>query len=61
MLLSGQVFCGDTLQIPLPYPEVWTAVVGWMYTNKVVRLPGLNIHKQAEMVRDCIEFLGGHV
>jgi hypothetical protein len=61
MLLSGQVFCGDTLQIPLPYPEVWTAVVGWMYTNKVVRLPGLNIHEQAEMVRDCIEFLGGRV
>ena len=61
MLLSGQVFCGDTLQIPLPYPEVWTAVVGWMYTNKVVRLPGLNVHEQAEMVRDCIEFLGGHV
>jgi hypothetical protein len=61
MLLSGQVFCGDTLQIPLPHPEVWTAVVGWMYTNKVVRLPGLDIHEQAEMVRECIEFLGGHV
>jgi hypothetical protein len=61
MLLSGQVFCGDTLKIPLPYPEVWTAVVGWMYTNKVVRLPGLNVHEQAEMVRDCIEFLGGRV
>jgi hypothetical protein len=61
MLLSGQVFCGDTLRMPLPYPEVWTAVVGWMYTNKVVRLPGLNVHDQAEMVRDCIEFLGGRV
>jgi hypothetical protein len=61
MLLSGQVFCGDTLRMPLPYPEVWTAVVGWMYTNKVVRLPGLNVHEQAEMVRDCIEFLGGRV
>jgi len=61
MLLSGQVFCGDTLKMPLPYPEVWTAVVGWMYTNKVVRLPGLNVHEQAEMVRDCIEFLGGRV
>jgi hypothetical protein len=61
MLLSGQVFCGDTLKMPLPYPEVWTAVVGWMYTNKVVRLPGLNVHEQAGMVRDCIEFLGGHV
>ena len=61
MLLSGQVFCGDTLRIPLPYPEVWTAVVGWMYTNKVVRLPGVNVHDQAEMVRECIEFLGGRV
>jgi len=61
MLLSGQVFCGDTLRIPLPYPEVWTAVVGWMYTNKVVRLPGVNIRDQAEMVRECIEFLGGRV
>lgn len=61
MLLSGQVFCGDTLKIPLPYPEVWTAVVGWMYTSKVVRLPDLDIMEQAEMVRDCIEFLGGRV
>jgi len=61
MLLSGQVFCGDTLKMPLPYPEVWTAVVGWMYTNKVIRLPGLNVHDQAEMVRQCIEFLGGRV
>jgi hypothetical protein len=61
MLLSGQVFCGDTLKMPLPYPEVWTSVVGWMYTNKVVRLPGLNVHDQAEMVRDCIVFLGGRV
>ena len=61
MLLSGQVFCGDTLKIPLPYPEVWTAVVGWMYTNKVVRLPGLNVNEEAEMVRECIEFLGGYV
>jgi len=61
MLLSGQVFCGDTLRIPLPYPEVWTAVVGWMYTNKVVRLPGLDAHEQAGMVRECIEFLGGRV
>jgi len=61
MLLSGQVFCGDTLRMPLPYPEVWTAVVGWMYTNKVVRLPGVNVHDQAEMVRECIEFLGGRV
>jgi hypothetical protein len=61
MLLSGQVFCGDTLKMPLPYPEVWTAVVGWMYTNKVVRLPGLNVQEQAEMVRECIEFLGGRV
>lgn len=61
MLLSGQVFCGDTLKMPLPYPEVWTSVVGWMYTNKVVRLPGLNVHDQAEMVRQCIEFLGGRV
>jgi hypothetical protein len=61
MLLSGQVFCGDTLKVPLPYPEVWTAVVGWMYTNKVVRLPGMDMIEQAEMVRDCIEFLGGRV
>ena len=61
MLLSGQVFCGDTLKVPLPYPEVWTAVVGWMYTNKVVRLPGMDIEEQAEMVRECIEFLGGRV
>ena len=61
MLLSGQVFCGDTLKMPLPYPEVWTAVVGWMYTNKVILLPGLNVHDQAEMVRQCIEFLGGRV
>jgi hypothetical protein len=61
MLLSGQVFCGDTLRIPLPYPEVWTAVVGWMYTNKVVRLPGMEIDEQAEMVKECIQFLGGRV
>jgi len=61
MLLSGQVFCGDTLRVPLPYPEVWTAVVGWMYTNKVVRLPGMEIEEQAQMVRECIEFLGGRV
>jgi hypothetical protein len=61
MLLSGQVFCGDTLRMPLPYPEVWTAVVGWMYTNKVVRLPGMDLDEQAEMVRYCIEFLGGRV
>jgi len=61
MLLSGQVFCGDTLKIPLPYPEVWTSVVGWMYTNKVLRLPGLEAQEQAEMVRDNIEFLGGRV
>ena len=61
MLLSGQVFCGDTLKMPLPYPEVWTAVVGWMYTNKVVRLPGLDVNEEAEMVRECIEFLGGYV
>jgi len=61
MLLSGQVFCGDTLKVPLPYPEVWTAVVGWMYTNKVVRLPGMEVQEQAAMVRECIEFLGGHV
>jgi len=61
MLLSGQVFCGDTLKMPLPYPEVWTAVVGWMYTNKVVRLPGLDVNEEAEMVRECIEFLGGFV
>ena len=61
MLLSGQVFCGDTLKVPLPYPEVWTAVVGWMYTGKVVRLPELDVIEQAEMVRDCIEFLGGRV
>ena len=61
MLLSGQVFCGDTLKVPLPYPEVWTSVVGWMYTNKVLRLPGFEPQEQAEMVRDNIEFLGGHV
>jgi hypothetical protein len=61
MLLSGQVFCGDTLKVPLPYPEVWTAVVGWMYTNKVVRLPGFEVQEQAQMVRECIEFLGGRV
>lgn len=61
MLLSGQVFCGDTLRMPLPYPEVWTAVVGWMYTNRVVRLPGMDVDEQAAMVRHCIEFLGGRV
>jgi hypothetical protein len=61
MLLSGQVSCGDTLKMPLPHPEVWTAVVGWMYTSKVVRLPGFEVKEQAQMVRECIEFLGGRV
>ena len=51
----------DTVQIPLPHPEVWATVVGWMYTDKIVRLPWFNDEEQVEMVRGCIEFLGGRV
>lgn len=61
ILLSGKVFCGDTVKISLPHPEVWAAVVSWMYTGMVVRLPDLEDEELAEMVCDCIEFLGGHV
>ncbi|KAI9815817.1 MAG: hypothetical protein M1832_005231 [Thelocarpon impressellum] len=35
ILLSGKVLKGDTVELPLPKPDVWPEVVRWMYLGDV--------------------------
>lgn len=51
LLLSGHIRKGDTVDLPLPHPEVWDQVVTWVYTGKPEAV--------SPKVRSVIEYLGG--
>ena len=34
LLLSGHIKKGDTVDLPVPYPEVWKEVVAYVYTGR---------------------------
>lgn len=54
VLLCEHVQRGDTVDIPLPFPEAWDEVVEWMYTGA----PGTQVSQQ---VRETVEYLGGKI
>lgn len=33
-MISGHVKTGDTIDLPMPYPEVWTQTVAYSYTGR---------------------------
>jgi hypothetical protein len=33
IMLSGHIRRGDTLELPLPYPEAWSDTVAYVYTG----------------------------
>ncbi|EHL01131.1 hypothetical protein M7I_2822 [Glarea lozoyensis 74030] len=53
LLLSGHVRKGDTIDLPLPNPDSWAEVVGWVYTGNPVAL--------SDGARENVEYLGGVV
>jgi len=52
ILLSGHVGKGDTVEVPMPYPEVWAEVVVWVYTGRGT---------MTEILAENVEYLGGQV
>ena len=34
LMVSGHVGHGDTIELPLPFPEAWPATVKYIYTGK---------------------------
>ena len=34
LILSGHIHKGDIIDMPLPYPEVWTRTVAYLYTGQ---------------------------
>ncbi|OLL24623.1 hypothetical protein NEOLI_004308 [Neolecta irregularis DAH-3] len=58
LLLSGHVKRGDILEIPLPYPEMWIAAVGWIYTRRFAPWPNMEEDEVYEKVMEIVQFLG---
>lgn len=50
--MSGHVRKGDTVEVPLPYPEAWPGVVEWVYTARC---------RGDEKVLENVEYLGGKI
>ncbi|OAA41154.1 hypothetical protein BBO_05690 [Beauveria brongniartii RCEF 3172] len=53
IIMSNQVRVGDTIELPLPYPEAWAETVAWVYTGE----EGLVTDK----VRENVQYLGGRI
>ncbi|OAA68810.1 hypothetical protein ISF_03185 [Cordyceps fumosorosea ARSEF 2679] len=53
IILSGKVSFGDTIVVPMPYPEAWAETVAWVYTGEEKLL--------ADKVAQNARFLGGQV
>lgn len=45
---------GDTVEIPLPFPEAWEDVVEWVYTGNT----GVDVSAE---VKEIVEYLGGKI
>ena len=52
-MMSKQVRFGDTIELPLPHPEVWAETVAWVYTGEE--------ELATPKVQKNIEYLGGRV
>lgn len=50
LILSGHIRKGDSIDLPLPHPEVWDQVVAYVYTGE---------GEVSGAMREDIEFLGG--
>jgi len=51
ILLSGHVRKGDSIDLPMPYPESWPDVVAYIYTGRGILTTGM---------RENILYLAGH-
>ncbi|KAF8532829.1 hypothetical protein BDD12DRAFT_901522 [Trichophaea hybrida] len=54
ILLSGHVRKGDTVEVPVPHPGVWTAVMEWVYTGR-----GCVVDNR--MLADNLRYLGARL
>ncbi|KAF8243826.1 hypothetical protein K440DRAFT_663872 [Wilcoxina mikolae CBS 423.85] len=54
ILLSGHVRKGDTVEVPVPHPGVWKAVMEWVYTGR-----GCVVDNR--MLADNLQYLGARL
>jgi len=54
ILLSGHVRKGDTVEVPVPHPGVWKAVMEWVYT-------GRGCVVDDKMLTDNLQYLGARL
>ncbi|ATY62662.1 hypothetical protein A9K55_007538 [Cordyceps militaris] len=53
IIMSNQVHFGDTVELPLPYPDAWPETVAWVYTGEEELV--------TDKVRENVQYLGGRV
>ena len=49
-MLSGHVLKGDTIELPLPKPDAWPAVLRWMYLG--------DVEVSTDMMEDIVHLAG---